>query len=69
MSELLGFMENVIAVEVLIRGLREIICVEATRILAHLILDHSIVVVVCIAAAYSQVVADEIFGFAWGTVG
>ena len=68
LPELTSFVENIITVEVLICGLREIVCVQARRVLAHLILDHSVVKVVCISTVSPQIVANKVLSFAWGTV-
>ena len=60
LSELPSFHENIIAMEVLIRRLREIILIKPSRILADLILNHSIVKFIGCATIGSKIITNQI---------
>lgn len=49
--------------EVLVRGLREVVFIHYTRVDTHFIHDHFVIKLICVAAICSQVVADEVLRF------
>ena len=53
--------ENIFSMEVLIRRLREVILIQSCRILADLVLNHSIVEVVGCATICPEIISNQIF--------
>ena len=63
LSEHPCFMEYIITVKVLIGRLREVILIQSRRVLAHLVLDHSIVEVICGATICPELIANPVLWF------